>query len=95
MVENMATRIGLSHSVENGWKLGHLDVKSAFLNEEYRCSEPVYLPEIARADDSYLHGITVGVLRLNFYAYPSATYYYIEGLLRYLHKIRAQPNGAE
>lgn len=41
MVDRMAARTVLVHSVEHGWNLEHLDVKSAFLHEEYRFGKPV------------------------------------------------------
>lgn len=95
MVDKMAARMILTHNVEHGWHLEHLDVKSAFLHEKYRYGKPVYLREMARTDGTYKHGNTIGILRLNIYGNPSRTYYYIEGLLDYLKKIRAQLNEAE
>lgn len=53
MVDNMAARIVISHSVEYDWQLEHLDVKSAFLHEDYRYGKPLYLREMARADGLY------------------------------------------
>lgn len=37
----------------------------------------------------------MGVLRLNLYGNPSGTFYYIEGLMSFLAKLRAKLNEAE
>lgn len=85
----------LAHSVEYGWRLEHLDAKSALLLAKYRFGKPVYLREISRADQTYKHGKTIWVLKLNLYGNPSGIYYYMEGLLEYLKKIQEQFNEAE
>lgn len=95
MVDRMAARMVIAHSVEHGWRLEHLDVRSAFLHEEYRYGKPVYVREMPRADGSYKHGGTIGLLRLNLYGNPSGTFYYIEGLMAFLRKMHAQLNEAE
>lgn len=51
--------------------------------------------ETTRADGSFKNGNTIGVLRLNLYGNPSGTYYYVDGLLEFLRKIKAQMNEAE
>lgn len=95
MVDRIAARMVISHNVENGWVLEHLDVKSAFLHEKYRYRKPVWVREMARADGSYKHGRTIGLLKLNLYGNPSGTYYYVDGLLEYLRQVHAQMNQAE
>lgn len=95
MVDKMAARMVIGHNVVYGWQLEHLDVKSAFLHAEYRYGKPVYLREMARADGTFRHGKTVGILMLNLYGNHSETYYCIEGLLDYLRETRARLNEAK
>lgn len=95
MVDRIAARMVICHNFQHGWWLEHFDVKSAFLHEKYRYHKPVYIREMARADGSYKHGNTVGILRLNLYGNPSGTYYYIDGLLEFLRGLRADMNEAE
>lgn len=95
MVDRMAVRMVIAHSVENGWTLEHVDVRSAFLHEEYKYVKPVCIKEMPRADGTFKHGGTVGFLRLNLYGNPSGTFYYIKGLMAFLRKLRAKMNHAE
>lgn len=48
-----------------------------------------------RADGTFKHGGTVGILRLNLFGNPSGTFYYIEGLMAFLRKLKVQLNEAE
>lgn len=50
---------------------------------------------MARADETYKHGKTVGMLKKNLYGNPSGTYYYIEGLMDFLKIIKVKLNEAE
>lgn len=95
MVDRMAGRMVISHSVEQGWQLEHLDVRSAFLHEEYKYGKPVYIRETPRAGGTYKHGETIGILRLNLYGSPSGTFFYIEGLMKFLGTLQAKLNDAE
>lgn len=92
MVDKMAARMVISHNVEHGWILDHLDVKSGFLHETYRYSNPDYVRELVMANGSYKHGNTVGVLHLNLYGNLSGTFYYMEGLFAHLRKLSATLN---
>lgn len=95
MVVRVAARMVASHSVKEGWHVGHFDMTSAFLHEEYKYPKPVYIREMAREDGFYKHGNTVGVLMLNLYGNPSGIYYYVDGLPAFLPKIHAKLNEAD
>lgn len=85
----------ISHNVHYGWILEHFDVRRAFLYERYELRAPVYICEEPRADGSYKHGNTVGLLIKNLYGNPSGTFYYVEGILEFLKCIQAKLNDAE
>lgn len=95
MVDRIAARMIISYSADRGWKLEHLDVKSAFLHEDYGYHKPVYIKEPARADGRYKHGRTVGILIRNLCGNPSGKFYYVQGLLDHLRKMQANLNQAE
>lgn len=82
MVNRVAVRIVLKYSVQNGWLLEHMDIHSAFINERYKFEQPVYIMKPPRADGSYKHGRTTGILELNLCRNPSATYYFFGRPLR-------------
>lgn len=84
MVDRVAARMVIAHVVKNGWTLEHMDIHSAFINEKYKYTKPVYIREPARADGSFKYGKTTGILELNLYGNPSGTYYYLDGLLIYI-----------
>lgn len=88
-------RMVVSYSVDKGWTLEHIDMKSAFLYGEYKYSKPVIIREAARSDGTYKYGNTVGVLMRNLFGNPSVTYYYVQGLLKHFRKIKDQLNEAE
>lgn len=66
-----------------------------FCTQGVQILQPVYIRETALENATSKHGKTIGVLRLNIYGNPSGTYYYIDGLLLILRKIRAKKNEAE
>lgn len=41
MVQRIAARMVISHSIQNDWILEHLDIKSAFLHEDYKLDQRV------------------------------------------------------
>lgn len=75
--------------------LEHLDVRSAFLHEDYLYEKPVYIREAAKADGTYKHGRTIGFLIRNLYENPSFTYYFVHGLLKHFRKLRENLNDAD
>lgn len=95
MVDCIAARMVIGYSVDKGWTLEHIDVKSALLHEDYMYHKPVNMREDAREDGPYNHGKTIGILIWSLYGNTSGTYYYVKGLLKHLREIRAQLNEAE
>lgn len=82
MVDRITARMIIAYSVEHNCVLEHSDVHSAFLHDVNKFKSPVYVE--LRADGTYRHDKTVGILRLNLYRKQSGTFYYIEGLLEFL-----------
>lgn len=66
MVDRVAARIVVIYSVDKGWQLEHIYVKSEFLHEDYLYEKPVYIREAARSDGTYKHGKPVGILILTY-----------------------------
>lgn len=90
LMDRMAARMILSHCFDHGWVLEHLDVKSTFLHEEYKYKNQVFIREPQRADGTYKHGNTIEVLRQNLYGNPSGSFYYMEGLIKFLHNVKSR-----
>lgn len=81
MVDRIAARMIISYSVGQRRTLEHLDVRSAFLHEDYTYEKPVYIREAARADGTFKNGKMVGIPVRNLYGNPSGMYYYVQFLL--------------
>lgn len=84
MVDRIAARMVVRYTVDKGWHIDHIDVKSAFLHGDYLYNKSVYIREVARSDRTYKHGKTVRILILNLYGNPTGTYYYVKCLLKHL-----------
>lgn len=78
-----------------GWTLEHFDITSAFLHERYKFHKPVYIKETASVDGTYKHVNTIVKLVLNLYGNPSATFYYLEGLFKFLRNRKSKINEAQ
>lgn len=67
----------------------------SLINEKYKYDRKVYIREQARADGTYRHGNTTGILELNLYGNPSGTYYYLDEVLHYIWKKGYKSNDHE
>lgn len=86
MATKSTVRLIFGLTAKLGLTMEHFDIKGAFLHEAFGYGGIVYVKEPKRADGTYRHGNTVGVLRGNMYGGRSAGNYFLKGLTSWLNK---------
>lgn len=79
-----AVRLLLTISARLGLTAQHLDLKSAFLHEDYAGQSALYMKPIPRFDGTNRHSGKVAKVAKNIYGTPNAPRIYVNGLKKHL-----------
>lgn len=92
MVDKVGVRLVVGYAVEEGWKLEHMYIHSAFISKCCKFGKLVYIRKTRNAGGSYKHINTIGVLNFDLYASLSGTYYYLDCLIPYMMRQKCKFN---
>ena len=83
-VDRAAMRLLMAVSAQLGLELYHVDLKSAFLHEDYKGTVPLYMEIPPHFDGSHRFPGKVARIVKNIFGTPNAPKIYIDGLRRHL-----------
>lgn len=86
MVNASSVRLLFALKAMHNLQMEHFDITGAFLHQAFGYEQTVYVNEMCRADQSFKHGNTCGILHGNMYFGKSSGYSFLKGLTQRLNE---------